>query len=217
MSLSSEVRFEFMEVKPIRSPGPLERLWQSPSFGTSFLSSEEVRRREHLARLHGAQEVELHLNAECDRKLQQLQREVSEALAAFERERHQYFQHVEKEVVKLALAIAYKVIGHELKVNPASLSGVVQDTLMRLQTDGEVTLRVSPAESQAWRTALDARSRHSGFTIVEDETLPIGRCLLETSVGSTTLDPISELAEVEQALVQRGIPGGEPTESPLVQ
>lgn len=219
MSSSSEVRFEFPEVTTTRTPGPMEKLWQSTSsYGTMFLSGDEVCRRENEVRTLAIQETELRLADEHARELNQLRCEVSNALAGFERDRQKYFKEIEREVVKLALAIARRAVRKEVQVDPAILSGAVKEVLQRLDREGETRLRVSPTDLTAWEKSLATGGAGIAlFTLTQDPALPSGKCVLETSVGSTTLDPFSELDDVEQCLMRVANPPSQPTESALVQ
>lgn len=219
MSSSSEVRFEFPESKAARIPGPLEKLWQSTSsYGTMFLSGDEVYRREEEARGHAIQETELRLGGEHERELNHLRCEVTEALAGFERERQKYFLQIEREVVRLALAIARRAVNKEVKADPAILSGAVKEVLQRLDRQGEAKLRVPPADAPAWEKSLSASGASTSlFTLTADPTLPSGKCILETSVGSTSLDPFSELDDIEESLMQAATSPSHPAESAMVQ
>lgn len=216
MSSSSEVRFRFPESPMPHAPGPLEKLWQSaPSSDTMFLSAHEVQRREQEARAFAIHETELRLHSEHQRELAKLRHAVSGALSGFEREREQYLQAMEKQVVKLSLAIAHKVIGRELEHDPALLAHVVKDVLTRLKRDGESMLRVSPAEISAWESALAEVG--DSCQVKADSTLSPGRCVLETPLGSTNLDPISELADIEEAFSKAARTKSPDTESGMVQ
>jgi len=215
MSSSSEVQFEYRESKGERSPGPLEKLWQSTSgFGTMFLSGEEVERRVEEARSRGIQETETRLLAAHEREAASLRMQIGEALAAFERQREEYFQQIEKEVVRLALAIARQAIGREMKLNPALAIEATRDVLQRLEREGEVRIRVAAPDIDAWENALKNETANSSASLIPDPALPSGACTLETSVGTTHIDPVSEFDAIEEALMRvphRDTPSAEST------
>ena len=200
MSSSSEVRFEFPEVVVPRAPGPLEKLWQASAFGTAFLSEDEVQRRELEARALGIEETERRLRAQHERESGELRATVFEALSGFARDRQRYFDRMEKEVVRLAVAVARKVVGRELREDPAMLAGAVRQVLQRLEHDGKIRLRVSPGEVAAWEKAMPLRTNE--FVLLADESLEGARCVLETPVGVTVLDPFAELEEIESVFMQ---------------
>lgn len=213
MSLSCESRFEFPEAKTERSPGPLEKLWQSNSCGTMFLSGDEVHRREQQARMLGMQETERRLEAEHAGELLQLRAGIAGTIADFTMQRQSYFRNIEKDVVRLSVAIARKIIGKELQVEPAILSGVVSQVLQRLERDSDVTLHVPPSEERIWLEVLARKSLQACAVVVADPSLPPGRCILETPIGSMDLDPWTELDGMEQQLLQ-SVPAGQVSEEP---
>ncbi len=218
MNLSCEALFEFPEVKPVRTPGPLEKLWQSPSgFGTMFLSGEEVCRREQEAKSLGVREAESRLLGEHEGELTRLRAEVAGVLAAFERQRDEYFQRVEKEVVRLAIAIARKVIGRELQLDPGSLTAAVKEILRRINREGDVTVRVSPEKVTAWEAALARDVAGASLEIRPDPDLNPWRCVLDTSLGTTVVDPFAELDDIEEAMMRTTNESSAPAESTMVQ
>ncbi len=216
MSSSSEVRFEFPVVNAAPSSGPLERLWQSSPYGTMFLSGAEVHRREAEARSRGAQETESRLRSEHESALRFVRAEIAQVLAGFERQKRDYFRHMEREVVRLALAVARKAVGREMQANPAVMSKVVRDLLERLEGHGEITLRVAPNDVVAWREVFPA-AVDPGVNILPDNTFPQGRCVMETAIGSTTLDAGLELDAIERELMTIAGPGEPSMDRGLVQ
>ncbi len=75
--------------------------------------------------------------ASCSAQLQQ-------ALDEFRSQREEYFAQVEHEVVRLALAIAERILHREAQVDPLLLAGAVRVALGQLAESTEVRLRVPP-------------------------------------------------------------------------
>jgi flagellar assembly protein FliH len=119
------------------------------------------------------------------------------AYEAFLRERVKYFAGVEAEVVKLALAIAARVLHREAKLDPLLLTGVVRIALEKVAEDSATVLRVPVGAIEMWREVFVA-SPESSLQIVGDERLSAGECVLDTNVGKVELGVSAQLEEIER-------------------
>ncbi len=127
------------------------------------------------------------------------------ACEEFVRERTRYFAGVEAEVVKLALAIAARVLHREAKIDPLLLTGVVRVALEKVADDSATVLRVPVGAVEMWREAF-VTSPESSLQIVGDERLAAGECVLDTNVGRVELGVSAQLEEIERGffdLMQR--------------
>jgi len=115
----------------------------------------------------------------------------------FSRERSKYFAGVEREVVKLALAIAKRVLHREAQLDPLLLAGVVRVALEKLAEDSTAVLRVPTSELQAWQEVF-VMNTGSSLQLVADERLDSGECLLDTNVGKVELGVSAQLEEIER-------------------
>jgi flagellar assembly protein FliH len=141
------------------------------------------------ARLEWAQELE-------DRVVRE-RRAVLTACEEFVRERARYFAGVEAEVVKLALAIAARVLHREAKLDPLLLTGVVRVALEKMAEDSATVLRVPIDAVEMWREVFLA-SPESSPQVMGDERLAGGECVLETNVGRVELGVSAQLEEIER-------------------
>jgi flagellar assembly protein FliH len=192
------------------SPGngssTLERLWTAPTSapepkpaGPPPVSEEQIRAREARARKEGRDEGLAHSQTEFEKKLAAERQNVSQAVRDFYRERETYFQRVEGEVVKLALAIARKILHREAQLDPLLLAGVVRVGLDNVAAGTHVRLKVHPEQIKVWRQFF---SQHhdlpSSPELVGDPGLGLGHCILETELGTTDLTLETQLKEIEQ-------------------
>ncbi len=99
-------------------------------------------------------------------------------------------QDVEAEVVRLALAIAARVLHREAKMDPLLLAGVVRVALEKVAEDSATILRVPVDEVEMWRGVASS--------VVGDERMKAGECVLETSVGRVELGVSAQLEEIEK-------------------
>jgi flagellar assembly protein FliH len=117
------------------------------------------------------------------------------AYEEFRRERLRYFAGVEAEVVKLALAIAARVLHREAKLDPLLLSGVVRVALEKVSDGSTAVLRVPAGEIESWREVF---AEEPSLQLVGDEKLHTGDCVIDTSVGSVELGVSAQLEEIER-------------------
>lgn len=122
---------------------------------------------------------------------------VARVCAEFEKERTRYFADVEVEVVKLALAIAARVLHREANVDPLLLSGAVRVVLEKVADKSTMELHVPAAEFERWQSVITAEA-DARVQLVGDERLAAGECILETSVGRVELGVKAQLEEIEK-------------------
>ena len=72
----------------------------------------------------------------------------------FHAERERYFEAVEPEVVKLALAVAARILRRESQMDPLLLSGAVRVALGQLSASTQVRLRVPSADLELWKDTI---------------------------------------------------------------
>jgi flagellar assembly protein FliH len=146
---------------------------------------------------------EARVEARCEWE-QELSERIAEERAAvlkasgeFLRERARYFAGVEGEVVKLALAIAARVLHRESMLDPLLLAGVVRVALEKVAEDSATVLRVPVNEVERWR-GIFVESPESSLQLVGDERLSLGECVLDTNVGRVELGVSAQLEEIER-------------------
>jgi|SRR5581483_3405197 len=124
------------------------------------------------------------------------------ALADFARERQLYFRKVESEVLQLALAIARKILQREARVDTLLLAGLVRLALENIHSSTRVVVRIHPTQAASWREYFAQNIDPPDVPdIIEDPAVEAGRCILQTSVGTTQLGIEPQLKEIEQGLL----------------
>ncbi len=124
------------------------------------------------------------------------------ALAEFAKERTAYYQQVEAEVVQLALAIARKILHREAQVDPLMLAGVVRVALDQIESNTKVVVRVHPEQAGDARSYLQhTMGAQSVPEVVDDPTVELDRCVLQTELGTAELGIEPQMKEIEQGLL----------------
>jgi len=150
-----------------------------------------------IARNEAKAEARLEWQQELEERIVEERRVVWKTCEEFVRERARYFAGVEAEVVKLALAIAARVLHREATLDPLLLTGVVRVALEKVAEDSTLVLRVPAGAIEMWREAF-ATSPESSLQVVGDERLSAGECMLDTSVGKVELGVSAQLEEIER-------------------
>src|SRR4051794_31697418 len=150
-----------------------------------------------MARDEARSEARLEWQHELEDRIAEERRAVSKICAEFVRDRARYFAGVEAEVVKLALAIASRVLHREVKLDPLLLSGVVRVALEKVAEDSATVLRVPVDAVEKWREMFVASSEFS-LQVIGDERLAPEDCVLETNVGKVELGVRAQLEEIER-------------------
>ncbi len=94
---------------------------------------------------------------------------------------------IEREIVQLALAVARKVVGRELKADPEALAGIVCEALGRVESSGRITIKMNPEDLSRLseiQPRILSRFTDSGLTVfAPDDAISPGGCLIETETG----------------------------------
>lgn len=176
--------------------------------------SEETRRSFEAGRERGRQEgqqVEHEAQAAAQAEAEdERKRQMSGIVESFAQERDRYLQAVEPEVVKLALAVAARILRREAQMDPLLLTGAVRVALGQLAGSTEVRLRVPPDDLDLWKDAI-AHVPNLALkpTVTAGKEMRLGDCEIETAMGSVDLGIGSQLGEIERGFFDRAS-GGRP-------
>jgi flagellar assembly protein FliH len=170
--------------------------------------AEETRRSFEAGRERGVQEgrqAEREAQAASQAAAEQERaRQSAVLLESFAQERERYLQAVEHEVVKLALAVAARILRREAQMDPLLLTGAVRVALGQLSSSTQVRLRVPPAELNLWTEAMALLPNLAMKPVVmAGEEMRLGDCVLETELGSVDLGIRAQLGEIERGFFDR--------------
>jgi type III secretion system HrpE/YscL family protein len=115
---------------------------------------------------------------------------------------------VERDVLRLAVKIAGKIIGHELKRDRGTIADIVANALRNARRNEMITVRVNPAELtlvEAHREKLDPANRLQFLDIVADPRVSAGGCIIESDSGAVDAQLETQLRVLERALLTRTI------------
>ncbi|MGH9518818.1 MAG: FliH/SctL family protein [Terriglobales bacterium] len=170
------------------------------------VSEDQAGAREQEARRQGAEnarrEMEEHWQREMERALEGERGQVAAALAAFARQRQDYFRQLEREVVQLALGVAKKVLHREAQIDPLLLAATVRVALDQLAGGAKLELVVPPSKLRQWQELMQRDLEIKAQPVLRaDAALEPSGCKLVTETGATDLGLESQLREVEQGFL----------------
>lgn len=153
----------------------------------------------HAARIEAREAGRMSERGEHSSRLASAAQALDAALAGFKADRDRYLSRVEQEVVRLALAIAARILHREALMDPLLLAGAVRVALGQLADTTEVRLKVPALEHEMWREMLRLMPNLPLHPeVISDDALNTGECLLETHLGSVDLGVRGQLAEIER-------------------
>ena len=148
----------------------------------------------------GRDEAVRSVQSERDR----LHSQIASLIASFAEERDRYFHQVEQDAVRLAMAIAARILRREAQMDPLLLTGAVRVALGQLAQSTSVRLRVPAQDQSLWEEAL---ARMPGLAlrpeVVCDSRMELGECRMETELGSADLGLWSQMREIEKGFFDR--------------
>ncbi len=116
-------------------------------------------------------------------------------------------REAESDLVRLAMAIARRILRRELTVDPHALLGLVKAGLEKLDARELNRIRIHP-EAAAWLAArLESEGLPRRVEVVADPSLEPGAAIFESQRGTLDASADTQLAEIERGFVDLLEPG----------
>ena len=180
----------------VRSPAYTAHSETEEELRTRLLQMEQAsEERVRDARAEGAAAGRKVAEAELAAVMQRVARSIEE----LSRMKASLRKEAEGDLVRLAVAIARRVVRRELTVDAEALRGIVGAALERMHLRDICHVRVHPAHEQLVRQML-ATAGAAKAEIVADNSLQPGDIVFETSRGSVDASTDSQLQEIERGL-----------------
>jgi flagellar assembly protein FliH len=117
--------------------------------------------------------------------------------------RRQLRHAAETDVVKLAVAIARRVLRREINVDPEAMLGLVKAALENLDGREIERVRVHPADAQAVKEQLERIHMAARFEVIAEPRLERGAAIFETARGNLDASVETQLEEIGRGLIER--------------
>jgi flagellar assembly protein FliH len=148
----------------------------------------------------GAREGEAAAKNRAAAEVQGTVDKLAQSIADLAQLRPRLRKQAEWDAVKLALAIAKRVLRREIAVDPDAIRGLVLAALEKLQAQEIYRVRSNPAHTAPVTAAIRASAPQIQIEIIGDASLPPGGVVFETNQGNLDASIDSQLAEIERGL-----------------
>jgi len=135
-------------------------------------------------------------------EIQPVMDRLSRSLAELAAVRSKVRKTAESDLLKLAIAVARRVLHRELTLDPSSIEGLIRVALEKLESRELCRVRVHPDQEPVIRTLL-ARFSAAPVELIPDGTLQCGDVLFETAHGTLDGSIEAQLQEIERGFADR--------------
>jgi flagellar assembly protein FliH len=185
--------------------GAMVEAGRAPADTQSRLAQLErdLERRLHEARQAGFQEGAASAKAAAAAEIKALAERVAKTVAELADLRPRLRRQAEADLLKLALAIARRVIHRELAVDPSAMQGLIQAALEKLQSQEIYRVRLHPSQEPVVRALVGQSFQARKIEFHADPKLDRGAAIFETVRGNLDASVETQLREIEQGLTDR--------------
>ncbi len=196
---------ELSAVTPMawRSTGtlpPAPRPAQAPALEAGFSGDQDEAKKEFYQR--GFSEGQKVGQEQAAAEIAPVMDRLSRSLAELATTRFRVRKTAESDLLKLAIAVARRVIHRELTLDPGSIEGLIRVALEKLESRELCRVRVHPDQEPIIRTLL-ARFSAAPVELIPDPTLQSGDVLFETAHGTLDGSIEAQLQEIERGFADR--------------
>jgi flagellar assembly protein FliH len=163
----------------------------------------EAERRIQEARQAGFQDGVATAKTAAAAEIKGLSERVARTIADLAELRPRLRRQAEGDLVKLALAIARRILHRELAVDPEAMRGLIQAALEKLQSQEICRVRIHPSQEALLRSMLEHSPQARAVHFQPDPTLQRGAAIFETTRGNLDASVETQLREIEQGLTDR--------------
>lgn len=181
---------------------PAPRQAQAPAVETTYGggSEEDEARKESYQR--GFSEGRTIGHDQAAAELKPVMDRLSRSLADLAAIRSRVRKTAEADLLKLAIAVARRVLHRELTLDPGSIEGLIRVALEKLESRELCRVRVHPDQEPVIRTLL-ARFSAAPVELIPDPALQCGDVLFETAHGTLDGSIEAQLQEIERGFADR--------------
>lgn len=134
-----------------------------------------------------------------------------EALLEFEQNllqakeiRDRILRETEKDVLKLSVRLAEKIVGQELETDKETIKNIVSTALQNARQKERITIRVNPSDLQTVQNngeQFKSTAQSKFIDFVADPRVEKGGCLIESEVGTVDARLETQFRVLERALL----------------
>lgn len=156
---------------------------------------------EHEARERGLTEARAHAETEAARLIEPLRTELTRTIEEVAGLRTGIAERAERDLVKLAIEIAKKVVHREVTMDSEVALTLARVALTRIHNRAQAQIHLHPEDFSFVQKHLDRLPSGSSIELVEDRAVGRGGCLVETEMGDTDARIEQQFEELERSFL----------------
>ena len=132
--------------------------------------------------------------------------EFTAVVAAGYEMRETALHEVEKDVLKLSVKLAEKIIGREIKSDKQAIADTVATAMRNVRQQERLIVRVNPKDFpnvEEFKTQLSHSGRCKFLDFEPDPKIPAGGCIIESEVGTVDARLETQLKILERTLLRQ--------------
>jgi flagellar assembly protein FliH len=172
------------------------KLYSDPGSGESRQTSDEGEQRVREAHQRGFREGEAGATQKMAEQVRVKIELLGRSIEQLALHRAKIQREAEPELVRLAMAIARRIMRRELTVDPESLLGLLKAGLEKIESAEAHRVRVNPEHAATVTALLEGSARP--IEVTSEPGLPVGSVIFETSRGSIDVGMETQLKEIER-------------------
>lgn len=141
----------------------------------------------------------------AEKKMEAVMRRYAETVLELGRLKSVLYSQVEREVVKLAVEVAKKIVHREIHADPEIIQTLVRVALGHVAEKGAVTVHLHPVDYNyllEHRGSLVPGTDGREIVLVADKSIERGGCMIQTECGDIDARIEEEFREVERSFFE---------------
>jgi flagellar assembly protein FliH len=168
-----------------------------------MVSAGEMSAREQAAYQRGMREAEMRLKEQLEALSSQSSRVLEKSLNEFDQLQKRIFADAEKQVAKLALEIAKKIVRREVRIDEQIVMAMIKVAMSYVSDARKLKIRVNPADLKTIRTnpsrGADLESSAPSPEWVADPAIERGGFIIESDSGMVDGRLGQQFQEIEKS------------------
>ena len=168
--------------------------------------AEKIRQRAaHEGRQQAAAAAQQAARETAQKQYEALQPALREAIAILSQSKEAWQQHWEQQALRLAIAIAERIVRRQLPQMPDVPLALIRESLELVTGSDQIALHINPRDYELLKDQVDALAAEIGklasAQIVADADIQLGGCRVDTRFGSIDQQLSAQLERIEQELL----------------
>jgi flagellar assembly protein FliH len=153
---------------------------------------------EQEARAKGEAEARANIAIEVEQQAAEIRRRLAQTIDEITNLSSRIAANAEHEMVQLAIEIAKKIVHREVTVDREIALTLARVALTRLHTRSVATVRLHPSDFHYALAHRDQLDSDGAVEIVEDKSVGIGGCIVQTEMGDIDARIVQQFREIEK-------------------